>query len=294
MTRPSPYVRRRWLGCEIRRLREEHGMQGDRLASAVGFSRQQLSALENGHLGPDIDLVSGICDYLAVGAKRRTAIMDAAADGWARGWWMEHADQMGVRQATYADLESGAKVITEYTLLVPGLLQTAEFSNARLRSDPGRHNDKFDPDAAVAARAYRQKLLLAVGGPEYEAIIDEVAIRRCAADPTIVADQFRHIVTVCEKHRSVTVRVLSMHAAIRDHSSPKSAYSIYRYGDPQRSRAVAVDTLTRDLIFTDPDEVDQYVSLQGRLKSKALSRESSMRLLRETAEHLSPVKGAPS
>ncbi|MEV4830583.1 hypothetical protein AB0K25_19960 [Micromonospora sp. NPDC049257] len=47
-----------------------------------------MSALENGHVGPDVDLVSAICDYLVVGVNRRTAIMDAAADGWARGWWM--------------------------------------------------------------------------------------------------------------------------------------------------------------------------------------------------------------
>ena len=64
MNRPSPYVRRKWLGREIRRLREEHGVTGESIARAVGFPRQQLSALENGHLGPDIDLVAGICAYL--------------------------------------------------------------------------------------------------------------------------------------------------------------------------------------------------------------------------------------
>ncbi|MDG4795171.1 helix-turn-helix transcriptional regulator [Micromonospora sp. WMMD1082] len=293
MTRPSPYVRRRWLGREIRRLREEHGVRGDALARAVGFSRQQLSALENGHLGPDIDLVSGICDYLAVGANRRTAIMDAAADGWTRGWWMANPDQMGLRQVTYADLESGASVINEFSMLVPGLLQTPAFSNARLRSDLSQ-NDKFDPDAAVAARAHRQRLLLAAGGPQrYEAIIDETAVRRDAADPIVAAEQFRHIVTICETHRSVIVRVLPMGASVRNCSSPKSAYSIYRYGDPQDPQglqAVAVDTLTRDLIFTDADEVDPYISMHSRLRAAALSIDSSMRLLREIAEKLSPME----
>lgn len=67
MTGPSPYVRRRWLAQEIRRLRGEHGCKSEDLAKAVGFSRQQLSALENGRLGPDIDLVAGICECLGVG-----------------------------------------------------------------------------------------------------------------------------------------------------------------------------------------------------------------------------------
>ncbi|SBT40969.1 DNA-binding transcriptional regulator, XRE-family HTH domain [Micromonospora narathiwatensis] len=295
MNHPSPYVRRRWLGREVRRLREEHGVTSESIARAVGFPRQQLSALENGHLGPDIDLVSGICDYLAVGANRRTAIMDAAADGWTRGWWTADAERMGIRQAIYADLESGTRTIIEYAMaLIPGLLQTPAFADARLRSDPARHGDRFDPAAAVAARARRQSLVLAAGGPRYEAVIDEIAIRRCAADPVVVADQLRHVLAVCANHPSVSVQVLPVDASIRGHSAPRSAYSIYRYRDPQSSHAIAVDTLTKDLIHTDPGEIDPYLSLHGRLKAAALSPGASIRLLRAAADHLAPTEGVPA
>ncbi|MFG3702281.1 Scr1 family TA system antitoxin-like transcriptional regulator [Micromonospora sp. NPDC047620] len=293
MNRPSPYVRRQWLGREIRRLREEHDVTGESIARALGFPRQQISALENGHLGPDIDLVSGICDYLTVGMNRRTAIMDAAADGWARGWWAADAERMGARQAIYADLESGTKTITEFAIaLIPGLLQTPAYADARLRSEPARHGDRFDPATAVAARARRQSLVLAEGGPRYEAVIDESAIRRRAADPVVVAEQLRHVVAVCVNHSSVVVQVLPADTSIRGHSAPRSAYSIYRYRDPQGSRAVAVDTLTRDMIHTDPDELDPYVSLHSRLKAAALSPDSSIRLLRAAAESLAPTEGA--
>lgn len=291
MTRPSPYVRRRWLGREIRRLRDEHGMSGEPLARAVGFPRQQLSALENGHLGPDIDLVSAICDYLAVGVNRRTAIMDAAADGWARGWWMADAERMGVRQATYADLESGTKAITEFALIFPGVLQTPAFADARLRSNLARQADRFDSTAAVAARAHRQELLLAEGGPQYDVVLDEIAVRRYAAEPHIVAEQLRHILAVCATHSSVTVRVLPIGASIKGHSAPPSAYSIYRYRDTPKSVAVAVDTLTRDLIHTDWDEIDPYLGLHDRLMAAALSPDMSIRLLRDAAQDLSPIEG---
>ncbi|PZG08047.1 DNA-binding protein [Micromonospora craterilacus] len=292
MNRPSPYVRRRWLGREIRRLREEHGVTGESIARAVGFPRQQLSALENGHLGPDIDLVSGICDYLAVGVNRRTAIMDAAADGWARGWWAADAERMGIRQAIYADLESGTRTIVEYAMtLIPGLLQTPAFADARLRSDPARHGDRFDPAAAVTARTRRQSQVLAAGGPRYDAVIDEIAIRRRAADPAVVAEQLQHVVTVCVNHPSVTVQVLPLEASIRGHSAPRSAYSIYRYRDPQGLQAVAVDTLTHDVIHTEPGELAPYLNLHSRLKAAALSPESSIRLLRAAAENLTPTEG---
>ncbi|WP_308442157.1 helix-turn-helix domain-containing protein [Dactylosporangium siamense] len=293
VTRPSPYVRRRWLGREIRRLRGEHGMTAESLAHDVGFSRQQLSALENGRLGPDIDLVSAICEYLTVGVRRRTAIMDAATDGWAQGWWAADAERMGARQALYADLESGTTSIAEYALsLIPGLLQTAAFADARLRSDPTRYPDTFDPRVAVAARAHRQKLLLASGGPRYEVVLDEVAIRRCAAEPGVVADQLRHIIEVCATHASVTVHVLPMDASIRGHSAPRSAHSIYRYRDTVGSSAVAVDTLRKDFVHTEPEEIAPYLSLHRQLKAAALDPDPSLRLLHKTAQALLPFEGA--
>ncbi|MGC4854393.1 helix-turn-helix domain-containing protein [Micromonospora sp. DT4] len=292
MTRPSPYVRRRWLGREIKRLRDEHAMPAEKLARAVGFPRQQLSALENGHLGPDIDLVSVICDYLAVGVKRRAAIMDAATDGWARGWWMADAQRMGLRQATYADLESGAESITEYALaLFPGLLQTTAFADARLRSEPARHTETFDPAAAVAARAHRQQLLLAADGPRYDLLLDEIAIRRCAAEAHIVADQLRHLIDVCATHPTVTIQVLPIGISIKGHSAYKSAYSIYRYRATPNSLAVAVDTLTNDVIYTEMEEVQPYLSLHSRLKAASLAPDLSIRLLRDAAQSLSPIEG---
>lgn len=287
MTGPSPYVRRRWLGQEIRRLRDEHGYNSDLLARAVGFTRQQLSALENGRLGPDIDLVSGICDYLQVGPNRRDTIMGAAADGWATGWWVPDARRMGERQARYADLESGTAGITEYALaLVPGLLQTAEYTDARVRSDPARRSDDFDPVAAVTARTHRQRLLLSAGGPRYDLILDEFAVRRCAAEPTVVAAQLRHIAALCAAHRSISVRILPIGAAIRGHSAPRSAYSIYSYHGAPACLAVAVDTLTTDLILTEPGEVDTYRDLHSRLRAAALTVEASMDMLHAVASQL--------
>ncbi|WP_231394909.1 helix-turn-helix transcriptional regulator [Micromonospora sp. CNB394] len=71
MNRPSPYVRRKWLGREIRRLREEHDVTSESIARALGFPRQQISALENGHLGPDQG-----------GCKFRGCVAGRVVTGW--------------------------------------------------------------------------------------------------------------------------------------------------------------------------------------------------------------------
>lgn len=291
VTGPSPYVRRHWLGQEIRRLRGEHGFTGEQLARTLGFPRQQLSALENGHRGPDIDLVDGICDYLQVGPRRREAIITAATDGWATGWWEPDAAKMGHRQARYADLESGTQSISEYALaLIPGLLQTPEYADARTRADPARQPDTFDPATSVAARARRQQLILIAGGPVYDLVLDEFAVRRCAAEPPIVAAQLRHIATLCAAHETISVRILPVDATIKGHSAPRSAYSIYRYRDANAPFAVAVDTLTSDLVITMSDDVDAYRQLHSRLKAATLSPQASLRMLHHVAEQLNPTK----
>ncbi|MDG4795501.1 helix-turn-helix transcriptional regulator [Micromonospora sp. WMMD1082] len=294
MSGPSPYVRRRWLGKEIRRLRDEHGYSSEQLARAVGFARQQLSALENGKRGPDIDLIEGICVYLQVSAKRRGAIMAAATDGWATGWWMADEARIGHRQARYADLESGTKAISEYRLaLVPGLLQTADYADARMRSDPARQSEAFDPVAAVAARTRRQKLLLSDAGPAYDLVLDESAVRYRAAEPSVVADQLRHIVDLCVAHAGrISVRILPSHPNIISYSAPRSAYSIYRYADQQATQAVAVETLTMDLVLTEPDDVEAYRQLHSRLRAASLEPAESVRILTAVAEQISPSKGA--
>jgi hypothetical protein len=219
--------------------------------------------------------------------------MEAAADGRSAGWWETDAVRMGQRQARYADLESGTDAIEEYALgLIPGLLQTAAFASARMRNDPGRLNADFDPDAAVAARAHRQCLLLGDPGTRYDLVLDEFAVRRRAAEPTVVAAQLRHIVALCARHPSITVRILPIDASITGHSAPRSAYSIYRYRDGHGTFAVAVDTLTTDLVLTEPADVDAYRSLHSRLKAAALTPRTSMQMLDTIAQRLYPREGA--
>lgn len=192
----------------------------------------------------------------------------------------------GRRQARYADLESGTKTIIEYVLaLVPGLLQTTPFADARLCSDPARHADTFDPAAAVAAQTHRQ-LLLASDGPHYGVVPDDIAIRRCAAEPHILADQLRHITAASAAPSSVTVRVLPIDASISGHSAPRSAYSIYRYRDTPGSLALVVDTPIRNLILTESDEVELYLSLYRGFKAAALAPKMGIRLLHATAGDL--------
>lgn len=279
----SPLVRRRRLADELVRLREEHGYSSARLATEIGVARQRVSRLENGHVAPDMDEMMRILTLYGVDKARWDQLMTIARDAQQRGWWHKHADAMGQRQALYADLEAGACDIAEYQMVfLPGLLQIPSYTEARSRVDrpttPG-----YDAERALEARTMRQQMLHRTGGPQYRVIIDELAIRRHAAEPAIVAAQLDQLVEIGHERDNVTIRVLPLDVRLAAHAVPRSAFFVYRYPDAGDPIVVAVDTVTDDLILTRENDVAQYLDLYRKLEATALPPSDSLDYLAAAA-----------
>lgn len=289
----SPFVRRRRLAAELIRLREDHGYSSDRLAKAIGVGRQRISRLENGHVRPDLDEIMRILDVLQVGEKRWSQIMTIAREAQERGWWEKFANEMGPRQALYANLEAGARSICEYQMtLLPGLLQIPAFTEVRARADRSVYPPDFDPARSLEARAARQRVIERPGGPTYEVVIDELAVRRLAAPPGVVRAQMDHLVEVGHRRKKVTIVVLPLTASIAGNAVPRSPFFTYRYPDPDDPVVVAVDTVTSDLVLTDSTQIANYIDLYRRLYEAALPPADSLEFLAAVAEGLSTTTGS--
>jgi transcriptional regulator with XRE-family HTH domain len=279
----SPYVRRLRLAAELRALRTHAGVTHVQLAKQIGQSRAQISRLENGHV-VDQDDVMKILDALGVDDERWTQIMTIAREAGERGWW-ESNRFMGERQALYANLEAGAQTIREFQMtFIPGLLQTPDFTRARGEADRVAGAPSLNADKAADGRVGRQRMLRRPGGPAYEVIIDELAIRRSSAPPEVIKAQLYHITATVNGNPKITARVLPVQATIDEYSVPRSAFSIYTFHDPGDPTIVAVDTVTNDLVLTESDEVKRYEELYDRLRSASLSMHESLDLLIETAK----------
>ncbi|WP_328468797.1 helix-turn-helix transcriptional regulator [Actinoplanes sp. NBC_00393] len=291
----SPYVRRHRLAAELIRLREEHGYSTQRLAKAIGIPRQRISQLQNGHLRPDLDDILRILDVFGVGERRWEQILTIARDAQERGWWEKFREEMGARQALIADLEAGARAIAEYQMtLLPGLLQLPAFTEVRARADRGAYPEHFDPSRALEARAVRQRVLERAGGPTYEVIIDELAVRRHAAPRDIVRAQLSHLVRLGQHRKKITIRILPLATSIPGHLVPRSAFFTYRYPDPGDPIVVAVDTVTSDLVLTQPADTAPYLDLYQRLQQAALSPAESLAFLTDAAAELMDHTGSPA
>lgn len=283
----SPFVRRLRLAMELRALRDAAGLTHDQLAKQIGQSRQQISRLENGHVAPDQDDVMLILDKLGVDGDKWTQVLAIAQEAATKGWWVSTAKAMGERQAMFANLEAGATAVFQYQqTFVPGLAQTKAFTRHRIEAEwlpvP---SDGPDPEGVLKGRAGRQRMLRRQGGPTYEAILDEVVVRRMSAPPGVLAAQMEHLAQLA-KDENFTVRLLPMEARIEGYSLPACSFSFYRYPDPGDPTVVAVEAVTSDLILTEPTQTAAYVQMYDRLRGAARPVEESLRLITQVAARL--------
>jgi hypothetical protein len=193
---------------------------------------------------------------------------------------------MGERQAFYANLEAGAQTIREFQMtFIPGLLQTPEFTSARVEADRVAGGPSgYTSGKAVEARMGRQRMLRRPNGPTYQVILDELAIRRKTAPPEIVKAQLYHVAATINGNPKFSVQILPVDAAIESFCVPRSAFSIYTFEDPEDPTVVAVDTVTDDLVITDDPGVKRYEELYNRLLAAAWTVEQSLEYLIKRAK----------
>lgn len=290
----SPLVRRKRLAKELRRLRDQAGLSSSQLAARAKLNRQKISALENGHPFANVADVAAVLTALDLDETTWHALFQIADEATKPGWWESYREGLGERQSLYVDLESGAAAIREYTLFaVPGVLQVPEYIRVRAGLNVMMYQQaglgEFQVERAVAGRTMRQQMLRRPGGPSYQAIIDELVIRRPAAPAQVMAEQLDYLVERASSGKT-EIRVLPIGADMSEHWwLPRSPFSLYTYPDPGDPMVVVVDTEIDDSVYIDETDVRPYEDLFARLEKVALSVEDSVTFLADAARNFAKV-----
>lgn len=290
---PSPYVRRRRLAAELRRLREERGLTAEELGQVLFHSRTKITRLENAQVRPNLAEIMDLLERLEVTGPRYDKILRLARDAAAKGWWDRYGASMGPRQRLAADLESNANTIRSYEQTsIPGLLQTPEFIHTLVELDQCQGPLEYRPERMADARLRRQQEFLRDDGPSYEAVLDECVLHRLAIPPQVMAAQLKHMIQVVSEHERLTLHVLPYDARIPGGLLPKSSFILYTFPEPGDTPLAVVDTVTTDLLVTQRREVVRYTGMYNRLREAALSPEASLTFLEEAADRLIVAAGS--
>ncbi|MEU4823005.1 helix-turn-helix transcriptional regulator [Actinomadura sp. NPDC023710] len=290
---PSPYVRRRRLAVEIRKLRESRGLTTDGLARLVFHSRTKITRLENAQIRPDLIEIMNLLEALDVTGTQYDRICQLAREAGQKGWWDRYGVSMGPRQKLYADLEYNSDTVSEYNQTVmPAVLQAPEFIAALVDLDRCQGKLDYVPERMTEARMRRQSELLRPDGPSYETVLDECVIHRLAVPAQAKIAQLRHMIGVVSETERVSVRVLRYDAVLPGGFLPKSAFYLYTFAEAGDSPIAVIDTVTTDLVLTQKEEVERYAGIYDRVRAAALSREDSMTFLDQVANRLADQTGS--
>jgi transcriptional regulator with XRE-family HTH domain len=291
---PSPILRRRRLGTELRRLREAAGLTGDQVIERVGWaSASKLSRLENGRSRPDPDDVRDLLALYGAEDELHEELLGITQEAGDMRGWLRNFPVMTQQQRGFAELEAGCAEISEYNpVIVPGLLQTPGYARHRIISaaqvaeQAGDPETGENPETEVRARQARQSLLTrSPDAPRYTAVLEDAALGRRAGPPEVLHEQIVHL---CELAMlpNVTLHLLLRDTRIADWYLPPTAFSVYRFADPLDPETLAIEGGFTDVMSTEANALNRYKVAFEWLCSAALSASDTLSWLIEATGRL--------
>lgn len=285
----GPAVRRRKLGAELRRRRNQAGLTSGEAARLVGWHQSKVSRIETGRSGVRPADVERLLDAYDVRDEESRALLaalcgqDAGGGGGGdagRGWWHTYRDLLPPAYRDFISLEAGAShARTLETTVVPGLLQTPDYARAVTQAaladlPPSRI------DALVDVRIARQSVLQGDQPLKLEAVLDEAVLRRPAGSPEVMKAQLRHLLQVMELPQ-VELQVLPFSAGV--HIGITGPFVIFSFPLIADLDVVVLDHLTSSLYLERKEDLRAYSDAFDTLRGHALSCEESSALIARIA-----------
>jgi len=276
-------VVRHWqLAAALKQLREQADLTQDQAVEQLKhgsgkWSRSKLSRVENRdhHLKPrEVEQLLDV--YGGADAETRDGLVALAARPREPGWWAGFGKILPGTLQALLSLEAGMVAMCDFQCqLVPGLLQTADYTRALIDSiHPGR----FDPaerERRIAVRMTRQQLLAKDDPPTLHFILDETILHRLIGDRIVMHDQLRKLAHATERP-SVAIRVLPRD--IGGNPGLNGPFTILTLPDPIPDIGYT-EGPTGAFLIEDRDRVRDWTLRFGRLDGLALSQGDSLDLI---------------
>ncbi len=263
--RSQPSERQRRLGAELKKLRLAAGLSGDRAAAFIDADRQRVSNIEAGRVDvPRNGLYTLLRAYDCPAGPLFDGLM-AMAQERGKGWWDKHGSCMSRSARDLAELESrAASVHVHEPLLIPGLLQTAEYARAVCET---AGDDAEAIDAYVEFRLARQQVLQGDRSVNLHAVIHEGALHTRAGDTRTMRRQLQRLIEVA-REPNVIVQIFPFEAGT--FSAFSRAFTIFG-GPTHELDTVRLEQPVRNVILREEGEIHRYSEMFSRLTKLALA-----------------------
>ncbi|MDT9682127.1 helix-turn-helix transcriptional regulator [Streptomyces sp. TRM76323] len=259
-----------FYGKELRFQREEAGLTLEQLVEGSFYGTTYLSEIERGQRRMPPDLARHVDRVL-----KTDGYFERGCDDVRKARKGGHAEYF----ADVAEMEKFARTIEEWApLLVPGLLQTADYARAIVRAGVPRADDAY-VQKNVTARLGRATIFRKEEPPAFWAILDESVIRRAVLPPEEMAELLEHIAGVTRATRSL-LQIVPTSAVT--HPFMMGMAKIMTFADAPP--VAYTESLHSGQLIDDPRLVQHYRESYDLLRAVALPPETSLAMVEAAAE----------
>lgn len=200
-------VRGRRVRLELRRLRREANLSLFTVAEKVGISQTKLSRMETGHRSLNVDDVAALLGYYGAPRPLRQALLKLLREASTPGWWDRGELHLHEDLQFWIELEDDAVSMRNYEpLLIPGLLQTADYTHAVISSS-GVPMTEQEINERVRARTRRQRILQRCNRFQLHVLLNQVALLQQVGGVHLMREQLIQLLAAA-KMPTVTLQVV--------------------------------------------------------------------------------------
>ncbi|GAB2698353.1 helix-turn-helix domain-containing protein [Kitasatospora kifunensis] len=226
-------IRKRILGGRLRRIREERNISIEDVAAQLGVGHSTVRRQESGHTAVSVADAGAYCRIYQVTDERlHDELLDMAkhSRGTARGWWAPFGSKIGPTARDVADAEDLATEIRTFQpLVIPGLLQTRDYTAAILKVAGSVYEEEDYPfEEFLAFRERRKALLNAPKAPRLWVIFGEAAVLTPVGGAQVMRDQIQHLLNLGER-RNINLQMLPFAAG--EHVGLTGAFVLMSFAD---------------------------------------------------------------
>jgi transcriptional regulator with XRE-family HTH domain len=265
----APTARRLLLGTALRRYRENQGFILEDAARVLECDRSKISRIETGQRGIRPKELRELLTEYGVGEHEQNTLAAIAQTGGRGARWRRDGDTIPGPYREYLALEQAASDIYIYDPQhIPDLLQTPEYAQANMASDP-----PFQPDAELVLTRQQD---LGSQRPRLTALIGEAALRQANDDPGVMRNQLRALAAAGER---IVIQVLPATYGLPS-SGPAT---ILRFTETPGLGAVYLPGLSGGICLVSQQDVASYITAFEHLRAAALPPAASAHLIGEIA-----------
>lgn len=283
-TNHNPTMRQRRLARRLKELRTAAGLTHADAAEVLGSAESKVGRLENAQSGIRLPDLRALMDaYSLTDPVLRSEIEQLAREAKQKGWWSRYANTVDSAYAAYVAVEwDAAELYNVETHLVPGLLQTPEYTRAvsHLQA-PGVTDEVIE--TMVTVRRERRKVLTRENPLHLWVIVAESALYHRIGGPEVMRAQLESLIDA-SRLQNIELQVLPREDPMN--GCLFGPFVIMSFPNSAETDVVYSEAPTSTLYYEEPSEVEAYTTLFRRLNMAAANVSKSRALIMDALKEM--------